>query len=139
VSEVGKRRSPPEVQRGAKQLCGEFGRRFVGLLDQPLETEEIELIRLNPDQVARFLRDYRLARRKHLAQPRDVVLESVQGALWRPRSPELVDQSIGRDHLVRAGQQQSKQRPLPCPAEREMAAIVDDLQGSQDPELHHSS
>jgi hypothetical protein len=67
---------------------------------------------------------------------RDVKLERVRGSPGRLRSPELVDEAIARDNLVRAGQQNGEKRPLSRSAERERTPSLDDLERSQDPELH---
>jgi hypothetical protein len=67
-----------------------------------------------------------------------VVLERVGGRTRRLRAPELVDQPVGRDDLVGGGEEQDEERPQPRSLERERTIAVDDLERSQDPELHAS-
>jgi hypothetical protein len=65
-----------------------------------------------------------------------VILERVRGSPGRSRSPELVDEAIVGDDLVRTGQQNGEKGPLSRSAERERTPVLDDLERSQDPELH---
>ena len=51
-------------------------------------------------------------------------------------APELVDEPVCRDDLVRTREQECEKRPLPRAAERERTALLDDLERSQDAELH---
>lgn len=48
----------------------------------------------------------------------------------RLRAPELVDEPVCRDDFVRTREQECEQRPLPHAAEREHAAVLDDLEWS---------
>ena len=61
---------------------------------------------------------------------------ALRDGLGRLRAPELVDQPVCRDDLVRAREQDGEQRPLPGAAERERTALLDDLERSQNAELH---
>src|SRR5205823_5198543 len=54
-------------------------------------------------------------------------------------APEVVDEPIGRDDLVRPRQQQGEQRPLTLASEGERPFAIDGLQGAKDPELHRSA
>jgi hypothetical protein len=60
-------------------------------------------------------------------------LAAVAGA----RSPQLIDQSVARDHLAAVQQQDRQQRPLPRAAEHERPLLLDHLERSQDAELEH--
>jgi hypothetical protein len=53
-------------------------------------------------------------------------------------APELVDEALARDGLVRAQEQQCQQRTLVAAAERQRQAVLDYLQRPQDPELEPS-
>ena len=57
--------------------------------------------------------------------------ESRRGRLG---APELLDQALRRQRLVRVHEQQRKQR-LPRTAERESGAVVNRLHGTENPEL----
>ena len=65
-----------------------------------------------------------------------MVLQRVGGCPGRLRAPELVDEPVCRDDFVRTREQECEKRPLPRAAERERTALLDDLERSQDAELH---
>ena len=65
-----------------------------------------------------------------------MVLQRVGGCPGRLGAPELVDEPVCRDDLVRTREQECEKRPLPRAAERERTALLDDLERSQDAELH---
>ena len=65
-----------------------------------------------------------------------MVLQRVGGAFGRLCAPELVDEPVRRDDLVRTREQEREQGPLPRAAERERTALLDHLERSQDAELH---
>jgi hypothetical protein len=52
VREVGESRPAPDAERIAEQSRGLVGRGQPCLLDEPLEAKEVELVRLNPQDVA---------------------------------------------------------------------------------------
>jgi len=52
-------------------------------------------------------------------------------------APELVDKALGRDGLVRPEQQHGQERALVSPAQRDRHLPVEDLEGTEDPELEH--
>ena len=68
-----------------------------------------------------------------------MVLQRVGCCPGRLCAPELVDEPVRRDDLVRTGEKECEQRPLPRAAEWERTALLDDLERSQDAELHVSS
>jgi hypothetical protein len=51
-------------------------------------------------------------------------------------APQLVDQPVARDDLVRAGQQKREHGALPRPAKRNEPVAVASLERPQDPEVH---
>ena len=81
VSEVGERWTAPEIESFAKPSRRQLGRGLLRLLHQPLEAEQVELVRADADHVARLLRDDRLAGSERLAELGNVVLERVRGRL----------------------------------------------------------
>jgi Protein kinase domain len=139
VRDVGERRAAPESECLTENSFGGFGRRPLSLLDQVLEAEQVELEGPDSDHVAGLAGDDRVTRGEQLAEPGHVVLQRVASRFGSSFPPQLFDQPVGRDDLVRAGEQQGQQRPLPRSAERERTALLDDLERSQDPELHVSS
>src|SRR5207248_10310725 len=72
---------------------------------------------------------------ERLAEMRNVALEHVRGGLrWRV-APQVVDQSVGGDDLVRVQQEQREHSPLLRAAERERSPIRGDLQRAQEAEF----
>ena len=84
-------RAPRADSRG-----GALGLRLARLGDQPLEALQVDLLRLDLEQVAGRPRHERLGRQQ-LAQPRDVDLHDRHRRLGRLVAPELVDQAVARD------------------------------------------
>ncbi len=96
---------------------------------------EIELVGLDPDDVAgRSRRQHVL--RKRLAQSRDVDAQRSGGVLRRVLAPELVDQPVGGNDLVRVEEENGEKRTRLGPAQGDLAFSVPHLERSQDPELH---
>ena len=141
--EVGKRRASPQLQcvveslrRVGRQAASQQAPRLVG---EVLEAVEIELVGLDPDEVARRPGRQHVVR-KGLAKSRDVDAQRGRGVLGRVHAPELVDQPVGRNDLVRVEEKRSEQRTWPGPAQRNLAAFLPHLERSQDPKLHpHAS
>jgi hypothetical protein len=132
--EVLERRPPPERQRGA-ELLGALTRLGPACLGrEPLEARQVELLRIDAQQISGGLGDDQL-RTDRLSQPRDVVLQRGAGGLrWR-RPPDLVDQPVGRDDLVRVQQQVCEQGAQPLPVQRDSAAVLDDRQWAENAEF----
>ncbi len=103
-------------------------------LDQQFELLEVERARLDADQVARSLRDDRVAAER-LPQLAHVDLERRRGRVRRRAVPELVDQPIARDDPVRVQQQQREQCPLLRAAESHQLAVLRRFERAEDPKL----
>src|SRR5256885_14166974 len=120
VSNVGKRRTPPERQRLAQARNRERwiagSKRLSALVAQTLEALEVELVRLDPEAVSGRLSDQALACDsggcEPTAQARDVDLDHLRRALGRRVLPEQVGQPVGRDPLVSVQQQNGQQDSL---------------------------
>jgi hypothetical protein len=112
-------------------------RRF-SLGDQPLEAKQVDLIRVDPDQVSRLLRQDQTSHAVQLPQLRDVVLKRVRRGRRRPRRPQRIDQAVDRHSTVWREQESPEQCTLLGTAEHNHAAAVDDFERSQDPKLHCS-
>ena len=132
--EVLEGRPPPERQRGA-ELLGPLARLGAPCLGgQPLEARQVELLRVDPQDVSGRLGDDQL-RTDRLSQPRDVVLQRGAGGLRWGRPPDLVDQPVGRDDLVRVQQQVREQGAQPLSVQRDSAAVLDDRQWAENAEF----
>src|SRR3954454_2060771 len=102
---VGQRRAAPQRERLAEQP-GAVGRPDVArLARQTLETPEVDLLRLDRELVPRRLPDECL-RPEHPTQLRDGVLERGLCRLGRALAPDLGDQPLRRDRLVRTQQKE---------------------------------
>ena len=132
--EVLERRPPPERERGAELLCP-FARLGPACLrGETFEARQVELLRVDAQQISGRLGDDQL-RTDRLSQPRDVVLQGGAGGLrWR-RPPNLVNQPVGRDDLVRVQQQVCEQGAQPLSVERDGAAVLDDRQWAENAEF----
>ena len=100
-----------------------------------LEASEVELAGLDAQHVAR--------RRGWRAGPLPAACAAAtrRPARSSPRGrrrgpPELVDQAVGGDELVRLEQQQGEQRALPDPAERERPVLLGHLQRPKQAKVH---
>ena len=128
VREVGERVAAPERKRGLERR-ERLGRLAVGvrppaLLEQPLEADDVDLLRLDLEDVAAGPCQQRLVRLERLAQPRDLDVEAVVGRPRRPVRPKRVDQPVARDDLVRVKQEERQQRARLRAAERDRAAVA---------------
>ncbi len=70
------------------------------------------------------------------AQLRDERVNALRRARRRLGAPEVVDDRVDRDDLVRAQQQQGEQGALLMPAEREALTSVLDLERTENAEIH---
>ena len=137
VREVGERRPAPESECVAKTLRRHRGLVRLGLVEQAREAVEVELVRPGPEHVAGRprLEPFRRAA-ESLPELRDAHLQRGHARGRRAFRPELVEQPVARDDLVRVQEQEREQRPLARPAERQRPTAVGDLKRSKDPELH---
>jgi hypothetical protein len=58
---------------------------------------------------------------------------------WRLGSPELIDEDIPRDDLVRMKEQKREQCPLLVPAERKRPIFVLDVERAENSKKHAAS
>ena len=79
------------------------------------------------------------SRREHLAKLRDEVLKRLARRTGRLFPPELLEQSVGRDHLSCVDEKDRQERALLLAAERHHCALVDDLERAEDPKLGHAN
>ena len=90
---------------------------------------DVELVGADPESVATVCRRDRVAAvpGQHLAQLGDVDVDRLSGRGRRRLAPELVDQALARDELVRMQEQDRQDEPLLQPAQRDRLALVDHL------------
>ena len=141
--EIPERPSVPEGFRGAEGLrrgSGIAGReRLPPLRGEPLEALEVELSRLDPQQVAAPAGgETRLVtgcRAEDPAEPRDVVSQRVIGGVDALILEQLADQPLARDDAVRTEQEQGEERALLRASRGDGDAVHTHRERAQDPEL----
>jgi hypothetical protein len=138
VGDVRDGTAVPELDRALERSRGGLGPTRVKLapppLEQLLETQRVDALRVDLDDIARReRRDH--VRAKPLPELRDVPLDRRPSRLGRHPGPEVVEQPVCRDDGVRAEEQQGEHRPLTRRAERNGHAGDTRLEGPQDPEL----
>ena len=99
VGQVGERGSAPERERVAQLLRRAERIVRARLRHEPLEAGEVELGRLDVQNVPRCPRGEPSVPER-LAQPGHVDLDALGGRRWRRLPPELVDQPLRGDDLV---------------------------------------
>jgi hypothetical protein len=109
------------------QLLGRFpaAQRRVPL-DELLEPVHVELAGGDLQDVAAGPGEQHLVAER-LAELRDVALQRLGGGLLRLLAPELLDQALAPDELVRAQPEDHEQLALSAAADDERAIAVSDL------------
>jgi hypothetical protein len=105
------------------------------LIRQLLEAGKVELGRLDMERVARRVCGEPAAA-ELLTQPRDVDLDALGAGGRRRGPPQLIDQAVGRDELVRLEQKNRQERTLLDPAESKRPITLDHLQWAKEPKVH---
>ena len=142
LRELGQRRPAPQPERVPQEL-GRLRRisliEFAPALgDETLEAGEIELILTDLEEVAgRTGVEPRLGQR--LPELRDVDLHHLLSGLGHVVPPELVDDPVAGDGVVRAQEQHCQQCPLLARGERQRLRAVDDFERAEKPKLHARS
>src|SRR5204862_4284433 len=139
VGEVGERRPAPETeglaQHGGCVLCLAACERGARVLREPLESVQVELVGRDADHVAGRSRLDRRVGAERLPELRDLALYLRDGGHRRGAGVEVVREALDRDDTVRVQEQDREGCALPRSAEWDGAALLDDLQRSQDAEL----
>jgi hypothetical protein len=99
VLEIGQRSATPESERLVKELRSPSGL-LARLGHESLEPEQVELGFVEDEGVARSAGD-KPRPAELLPQLGDIDLNRLRGRRWRALAPELVDQPVARDDLVR--------------------------------------
>ena len=138
---IGQRRAAPLLERRAqprRRALGSAGRqRPPAVLAEALEAREVELVRLDPQPVAGSAahKTGGLAAER-AAQARDNRLHGLHRPIGRPLPPQALDQTVTRDRLPGAQQQQREQRPLAPAGHRERPTLGAHLDRSEDSKVH---
>src|SRR5918993_449724 len=142
VNQVLKRRTPEHRERLTQALprpLGIAGRmRRSGPVKEGLEALQVELAGLHAQPVPGRLGHQPGASSLVLeaaAKARDVGVQGGARAGRRGCSPQPLDELVAGDDPVAAEQQHCQGRPLLRPAERENAALIEDLERAEYPEL----
>src|SRR5436190_23171971 len=103
-----------------------------------LRARDIEPVGVDPDAVAAVRGRDRVetVSAERLAQLGDIDVDRFFGRGRRRLAPEVVDQALARDELVRMQEQDRQDEPLLQPAQRDRLALVDHLERPEDPVLH---
>jgi hypothetical protein len=128
--EILQRPTTPEGKSGS-QLLRPLGKRRVARLGyQALEPSEVEVLRIDAEYVTRGLRHNQLGPDR-LPEAGDIVLERRAGSLRGVRPPDLVDQAVARDQVVRVQQQEREQGSQTLAVERNAPAVLGDRKRSE--------
>ena len=101
-----------------------------GRIEQPLEAPRVHLVRVDSQLIAVLAGDEHVGRAaasvagQSSAQAVDVNLNCLRGGGRRTVAPELVDEPVGRDRLVRAQKEQRQKSPLLAAAERNLHTLI---------------
>ncbi len=123
VCEVGERLAPPQTECLSEQSLARLGVGAVRLGNQPLETEQVELLRLEPDQIARLLGDDCSAFAEPLLSRETWYCSALAAAVGGSPRPHRFGEAVDRYRSVRREQEQGEQRALLRPAERDQRRL----------------
>jgi hypothetical protein len=134
VTEIRERGAFSERERLAERLRSLGGSFFPRLFDQRSEAPHVELTCVDTKQIATALGDDSDGA-KQLPQRMHRDLESVCSRLRWGLAPDCVDQPVARNDGIRVQEQDRQQGPLTPPADGEDAAILLDLEWTEQPEF----
>jgi hypothetical protein len=105
---------------------------------QLAEAPGVQLVEVDPEAVAAVCGLDRVVAvlSQRLAKLGDVDIDGLLRRRRGRRAPELVDQSLAGDELIRVQKQNRKDEPLLRPAQRDRLALVGHLERPEDPVLH---
>ena len=143
VHQVGERRSAPKGECLAEEVRGPFrvllSQRLRRVSGHTLEHRQVKLVGSKPNRVAGRARLDSRRRPEQLPQVGDLPLHLLQRRCGSSPGVELVCEAIDGDDAVRVQEQYRERRPLLRAAKLERAALADDLEWPQDPELEQSA
>ena len=132
--QIGERLAAEECEGLAQRRGSGRGLLLRGARAERLDLLHIGLTLLDPEQIPAASRLEPL-RAELLAQLGHVHLHGLRRLLRRRLAPELVDEPIGRDRLVRVEQQHGEKRALLPPTEGERPLTGDDLERPEEAEV----
>ncbi len=141
VGDVYERGAAPDLDRLAQGLRrpGRIARakRLTSLAEQILEPSRVDLVVTRLEDVSRCACDDPRARRaERPPKLRDPDTERRLPAAGLRLAPELVQQNLLRDDLVRADEERGQEGALLLAAEGNRVPLVDDFERPQDVEVH---
>ena len=132
--DIGEERAPPEVE-GPAQRCRRFARLLASsLVHEPLESLDVDGSGLDGEHVAGGSRDDRVASQR-LAHLGDMHLEGRRRGVRRGAVPELVDQTVARDHPVRMQHEEREERSLLRAPYGKRTVVLERFQRAEDSKL----
>ncbi|HET6601516.1 MAG TPA: hypothetical protein VFG57_06085 [Gaiella sp.] len=135
--ELGQRLAAPQRERFAQGRRHLLRVTALPIRGEPAEPKQIEVAGIDPEAIARGSRLDRLLPQR-LSKLGNVRLQDLGRRRGRRSTPEVIDQPVARDELVRAEQEHREERSWLRRVERDDATFVDHLDRSEDPELHRS-
>src|SRR5712692_4508957 len=137
VREVGQGGTAPErerfPERAGSRLRIAASERIPALLDQALEPAHVDLVGLCAEEIAGAAGEQHTGP-KQLAQLGDVVLHDLRRGFGRLVAPELVDQLLARDDLVRVQEQNGQEGLALFTPEAKRPFVLLDHERSKDAE-----
>jgi hypothetical protein len=108
-----------------------------GSFDEISETFEVELTALDAQLVSIRPGDQSaVCSTERLSKLGDVDLNALRRARWSLLAPELIDQAVTRNHLIRVQEQDREESALLPGSERKRFSFLNHLEGAKDPKLH---
>ena len=135
VGEIGERGPAPQPERLPQLVRRALRRSAGGLGRESLETRHVGLVRFEVKHVAARTRGH-ASGVEHLAQPRDLDLDVLRSLRRRRAAPDLIDELVGRDELVRVHQEDRQHGALLDAAERQRPVVLEHLERAKEPEVH---
>ena len=134
--EVGERPTAPQRQRVAQLLLAEAAGGLNALPDQPFGGGDIRVHPTRIEQVPRRARHDRVAAAQHLAQVRDVALQSIQRRRGRLVAPDHVGEPVVADDVTTLQREYRQHRLTAQPAHRPGRSVSNHVNWPEKPYLH---
>ncbi len=127
------------MQQRAGSLRIARGEQPSALVGQPLELPQVQLARLDPQQVPRLAEDQPVGlatRGQQPAQPGGLPLQAVAGGLGRRRPPHGLEQPLGGHHPVGVQRQHADHAAQAGPRQRHLPLVDAQLDRAEHAQLH---
>ncbi len=140
VGELVQRRPAPEGERLAqcrRRALGLAGGEFpLAVVEEELEAGRVERVVLQLELVRMPAGAQHVARGQLTPKLRDEVLHDLGGGRRGVAVPQLLDDAVAGHRAVALDYEQGQQLPLAAAAQRQRAAIVENIQRSEDADFH---